>query len=115
MVLGSILNVKLLKNIILKKKIDIIFHSAAYKHVNFLENSICEAVENNIIGTYNLIKVCENLKTNIVIISTDKFGLPAKKSILGITKRVSELVSLNFLKSKNFKPKLNIVRFGNVF
>ena len=113
LILGSILNIKLLKNIILKKKIDIIFHSAAYKHVNFLENSICEAVENNIIGTYNLVKVCENLKTNIVIISTDKSAQP--KSILGITKRVSELVSLNFLKCKNFKPKLNIVRFGNVF
>ena len=83
MILGSILNLNLLKNIIFEKKIDVIFHSAAYKHVNFLENSVCEAVENNIIGTYNLIKVCENLKTNIVIISTDKSAEP--KSILGMT------------------------------
>ena len=31
-----------------------IFHAAAYKHVNILENNIFSAVKNNIFATFNV-------------------------------------------------------------
>ena len=46
----------------------------------------------------------------IVIISTDKAAKPT--SILGLTKRISEVLSLNY---KNKNSKIVVVRFGNVF
>ena len=42
--------------------------------------------------------------------STDKAAKP--KSILGLTKRISEIISLTY---KNTNSKINVVRFGNVF
>ncbi len=107
-VLGDINNEAQLKYINKKYKINFIFHTAAYKHLNILENNIYEAVKNNIFGTFNIIKNFTN--QNIIIISTDKAAKP--KSILGLTKRISEIISLSY---KNTNSKINVVRFGNVF
>ena len=76
--------------------------------MNILENNVCEAVKNNIFGTLNIIK--NFTKQNIIIISTDKAAKPT--SILGLTKRISEIISLTY---KNTNSKINVVRFGNVF
>ncbi len=107
-ILGDINNEPQLRFINEKYKIDLIFHTAAYKHLNILENNVCEAVKNNIFGTLNIIKNFTN--QNIIVISTDKAAKP--KSILGLTKRISEIISLTY---KNTNSKINVVRFGNVF
>ncbi len=107
-ILGDINQKVILDNIKKKYKIDIVFHTAAYKHLNILEDNICEAVRNNIFGTLNVIDVFKEKK--IVIISTDKAAKPT--SILGLTKRISEVLSLNY---KNKNSKIVVVRFGNVF
>lgn len=107
-------NTKILRNIILKNKVNFIFHAAAYKHVNLLENNQIVGIKNNLIGTLSVLKSIKKLKINFTLISTDKAVYP--KNILGITKRASELVALNCALKKNFiKSKINIVRFGNVF
>ena len=49
--LGDILDAHLLKSIIEKEKINIIFHTAAFKHVNILEKNVHSAIRNNILGT----------------------------------------------------------------
>ncbi len=110
-VLGDILDKDLLYKICLKNKIDIIFHAAAYKHVNILENNVTTAVKNNIFGTISLLDTARKLKINTIIISTDKAARP--KNILGMTKRISEIIGLNY--EKDNQNKVNIVRFGNVF
>ena len=46
----------------------------------------------------------------IIIISTDKAANPS--SVLGFSKRISEIVSLTY---QNTHSKINVVRFGNVF
>jgi len=107
-VLGDINNNNCLKNLKKKYKIDIVFHAAAHKHLNILEENICEAVKNNIFGTLNVIKNFKESK--VVVISTDKAAKP--KSVLGITKRISEVISQNFVDKHS---KIIIVRFGNVF
>ena len=97
---------------IAKKKIDGVFHAAAYKHVDLVENNIFSGVKNNIFSTYFLCKhfyKIKNLKF-FVLISTDKAVRP--KSIMGISKNISENIVKyynNFSKAKFFS-----VRFGNV-
>ena len=41
---------------------DIIFHSAAYKHVSLVETNPCGAIINNILGTVNAAKLADNYK-----------------------------------------------------
>ena len=58
--------------------IETVYHAAAYKHVNILENEIRAAMMNNIIGTYNLLTKCHsNSIKKFVMISTDKAAEPS--------------------------------------
>ena len=110
-VLCDINESKNLKKILIKNNINQIFHAAAYKHVDMLENNLDAAIKNNISGTLSLIKSLNNKVKNLIFISTDKAAKPV--NILGITKRFSELMLLYF--SKKIKTNFTIVRFGNVF
>jgi FlaA1/EpsC-like NDP-sugar epimerase len=88
-------------------KPDIVFHAAAYKHVTPMEMYPREAVETNILGTLNLIEHAKKYETKrFVFISTDK--AVQSSSIMGATKRVSEIIVRN--QGKGF----TVVRFGNV-
>lgn len=89
---------------------DIIVHAAAYKHVPLCEYNQKSAIENNIIGSKNVLDCA--IKANvpkIVIISTDKAVRPT--NVMGATKRVVELYAQN-VESKN--SEIVAVRFGNV-
>ena len=109
--LGDILDKKLVDFILKKENINIIFHTAAYKHVNILEENIHSAFRNNILGTKSILDVAKNYKEILVVtISTDKAVKP--KNILGVTKRISELIALSY---NEYNLDSRVVRFGNVF
>lgn len=92
--------------------IDMVYHAAAYKHVNMLEHNIISGVKNNIIGLYYLLNECEkNNVSNFVLVSTDKAVKPT--TIMGMTKKFCELMMFNFKNNKNCI--YSAVRFGNVF
>ncbi len=113
-VLLDIINENHFKKIIEKHKTQYIFHAAAYKHVNILEENLFSAVKNNILATVSVLNSIKNSDINMTLISTDKAVSP--KNVLGITKRASEIITLS--KSKDFhfkKTNLSVVRFGNVF
>ncbi len=112
-VLGSCNNLRLLKNIIDIYKINTVYHAAAYKHLDMLEKNIKIAVENNIFGTLNLINALNKNVKSLTIISTDKATKPS--SILGMTKRISEIISDSLIKHNRLKINVSICRFGNVF
>ena len=103
-----------LEKLIKSNKIKYIFHAAAYKHVNFLEDNLISAVRNNILATLSILNSIKNTSINLTIISTDKAVQP--KTILGMTKKVAEMISLTMSRLKEYKdPKISVVRFGNVF
>ncbi|OUU26497.1 MAG: hypothetical protein CBB97_07930 [Candidatus Endolissoclinum sp. TMED37] len=111
-VLGSIVDTKLLDNFFKTNRVDIIYHAAAYKHVDIIENNIINGIKNNVFGTHNLAKVA--IKYNVkkfILISSDKAVRPM--NVMGATKRISEIICQSLSNEQN-KTKFSIVRFGNV-
>lgn len=108
--LCNILDRTMLDSIIRTTKPDILIHAAAYKHVPLCESNIQAAINNNIIGSCNVINsAIEHNISKIVIISTDKAVRPT--NIMGTTKRIVELYAQN-VDSRN--SEIVAVRFGNV-
>ena len=106
----NITNRKLLSDLIKEISPQVVIHAAAYKHVPICEHNPDIAVQNNILGTKNVIDYSiEHHVEKIVIISTDKAVRPT--NIMGATKRVTELYAQN-VESKN--TEIMAVRFGNV-
>ncbi len=89
----------------------VVFHTAAYKHVPALEANEDEAVLNNVVGTRHLIAAAEaGGVTRLVFISSDKAVEPV--GVMGATKRIGELI-VQHAARRNGRPYV-VVRFGNV-
>jgi FlaA1/EpsC-like NDP-sugar epimerase len=115
--LADIKNAKSLQKLFKAYSPQIVIHAAAYKHVPMMESFPFEAVENNVLGTYNVIHYSRRFQAaRIVIISTDKAVNPT--CVMGATKRLSEMIAKSISNEerehKNKKSKIMIVRFGNV-
>jgi len=94
-----------------KLKADAVFHTAAYKHVPMMEENPVAAIENNVIGTENLVNaaVKHGIK-RFVHISTDKAVQPV--SVYGASKYICEQIVLDA--AKKGTASFVVVRFGNV-
>jgi FlaA1/EpsC-like NDP-sugar epimerase len=89
---------------------DMIFHTAAYKHVPLMEQNPFRAMANNALGTFKLVlSALENGSCDILLVSTDKAVNPT--SIMGASKRAAELIVLSHSCSA---VRMNAVRLGNV-
>jgi len=91
----------------------VVFHAAAYKHVPMLELQPWKAVNNNILGTRNVVEVSSKHSVNrFVFVSTDKAVRPT--NVMGASKRVSELLVQCQNGPGISDSRFMIVRFGNV-
>jgi len=89
----------------------VVFHTAAHKHVPMMEVNIEEAITNNVLGTRNIVEASLNFTSErMVMISTDKAIRPM--SVYGATKRLAEMLVLDA--SGRTDLPFSVVRFGNV-
>ena len=89
----------------------VVFHTAAHKHVPLMESNIEDAITNNIIGTQIVVKAASVADTErLVLISTDKAVRPA--NVMGATKRLAEMIVLDA--AHHTGHAYSVVRFGNV-
>ena len=107
----NITNQLLYEDIFKTRKIDYVFHAAAYKHVPINEERPLLGLYNNIFTTYFTFK--NSVKYNVekvVLVSTDKAVNPS--SVMGASKRIAEMYcqSLNNVGDTKFIT----TRFGNV-
>jgi FlaA1/EpsC-like NDP-sugar epimerase len=110
--LGNIQEIGRVSDLLQRHRVESIFHAAAYKHVPMLESHVVEAVRNNILGTWNLVRAARGLNVrSLLMISSDKAVNPI--CVMGATKRVCEkIVSGRW--PGNGQTKGVSVRFGNV-
>ena len=141
--IGSVRDSRRINQVFETYKPDVVYHAAAHKHVPLMEDSPCEAIKNNAIGTYKtayaaMVNGCKRF----VLISTDKAVNPT--NIMGASKRLCEMIIQSFSRkirdgkadelpplhvhssdesgsmreimksAKNAKTEFVAVRFGNV-
>jgi len=96
------------------RNIDIVFHTAALKHVPFCEYNPFEAIKTNVYATQNVIDLAiEHNVEKVIAISTDKAVYP--NGIMGITKLLMErMITSSYHYIGPAKTKFSVVRFGNV-
>ncbi len=89
--IGSVRDSAKINSIFEKYHPEIVFHAAAHKHVPLMETSPCEAIKNNVLGTYKTAYAAlANGCRRFVLISTDKAVNPT--NIMGASKRLCEMV-----------------------
>lgn len=93
--IGSVRDSRKMLDVFARYRPQIVYHAAAHKHVPLMEDSPCEAIKNNAIGTYKTAyaAMCSGCE-RFVLISTDKAVNPT--NIMGASKRLCEMVIQSF-------------------
>ncbi len=109
--IASVRDKRRLDNIFNEHKPNVVFHAAAHKHVPLMEDSPCETIKNNVLGTYNAALCAKEFGVeSFVLISTDKAVNPT--NIMGASKRMCEMIIQTMQKYSD--TEFVAVRFGNV-
>lgn len=96
--------------------VDIVFHTAALKHVPKIEYNPFESIKTNVIGSENVIE--NSLRQNVekvVAVGTDKAVSPV--NTYGATKLLMEKLFVsanNYVNKEKYRTKFVAVRYGNV-
>ena len=93
--IGSVRDSRRLMDVFNTYHPDVVYHAAAHKHVPLMEDSPCEAIKNNAVGTYKtayaaMVTGCKRF----VLISTDKAVNPT--NVMGASKRICEMIIQTF-------------------
>ena len=93
--IGSVRDSRRINQVFEKYKPDVVYHAAAHKHVPLMEDSPCESIKNNAVGTYKTAYAAMmNGCKRFVLISTDKAVNPT--NIMGASKRLCEMIIQSF-------------------
>ena len=94
--------------------IDVVYHTAAFKHVLLCERSPFEAVQTNIHGVQNIIyEAIENQVERVIFTSSDKAVNPT--NVMGTSKLMGErLITAANSNLRTTGPIFTSARFGNV-
>ena len=109
--IGSITHLESIEGVFKEYRPNVVFHAAAHKHVPLMEHNAREAIENNVFGTLNVVKLADKYGVDhFVLISTDKAVNPT--NVMGATKRLCEMIVQHYAQRSN--TVFAAVRFGNV-
>ena len=109
-ILGSVTQPALLREVFERYQPHIVYHAAAFKHVPLGEQNPFAMIENNVLGTRNLLQAAERCQTEqCILLSTDKAADPV--SMMGASKRIAELM---MLANASQTMRTAAVRLGNV-
>ncbi|MEI6490099.1 MAG: nucleoside-diphosphate sugar epimerase/dehydratase, partial [Bacteroidota bacterium] len=110
-VMGDIRNKDRMENLFSTFQPNIVFHSAAYKHVPMMENNPSESINTNVLGTKIIADLSIEYKVEkFVMVSTDKAVNPT--NVMGASKRIAEIYTQSL--NKKSTTKFITTRFGNV-
>lgn len=117
-VIADVRNKEAIENVFKKYQPEVVYHTAAYKHVPLMEENPSQAIITNVQGTMNLANLsCMYQVKKFVMVSTDKAVNPS--NVMGASKRIAEkYVQLLQLQNQNgnqtHTTKFITTRFGNV-
>lgn len=110
-ILADIRDGEALRELFLERRPDVVFHAAALKHVNMLEQYPSEGWKTNVLGTRNVLEAATAAGvSHFINVSTDKAADPA--NVLGRTKRMAERLTATY--ARRNEGRFLSVRFGNV-
>ena len=90
---------------------DVVFHTAALKHLPMLERFPLEGWKTNVLGSLNVLEASQAVGVSTLVnVSTDKAADPT--SVLGQTKRIAERLTAWYAEEHGLRYLS--VRFGNV-
>ena len=93
--IGSVRDARRIEAVFETYRPNICYHAAAHKHVPLMEDSPCEAIKNNAVGTYKTAYAAMKYGCDrFVLISTDKAVNPT--NVMGATKRICEMIIQTF-------------------
>ena len=108
----SVCNRAALERVFESYRPDIVLHAAAHKHVPLMEHNCCEAIENNVFGTLNVVELSEKYNAErFIMVSTDKAVNPT--NVMGATKRMCEMI-VQSRSTQSTSTIYSATRFGNV-
>ncbi len=108
--LGSIRDGRRMQAVFASWRPEIVFHAAAYKHLPSNEQFPLEAFQTNTVAAIQLAELAEQHGVErFILVSTDKAANPT--SILGASKRLAEIFTLN---GKRSPTRFAGLRCGNV-
>ena len=111
-VLGSVQSKTRLEATFAAYKVQMVYHTAAFKHVPMVEENVIEAILNNVFGTWEVSNAAIKFSVKkFILISTDKAVRPT--NIMGATKRLAELICQAHAACGS-ATIFSIVRFGNL-
>jgi UDP-glucose 4-epimerase len=111
MVVGDINNLAKIKTVI--KKCDLVFHFAGLSDLNEALNKPLESATYNILGTVNLLKLCEKYKIKRFIYASSIYVLSEQGGFYRVSKKASEEYIEEF--SKRFNLNFTILRYGTIY
>ncbi|MEM7237062.1 MAG: nucleoside-diphosphate sugar epimerase/dehydratase [Pseudomonadota bacterium] len=111
-VLASVTDADRIGAVFAKRRIDAVFHAAAYKHVPIVEENALAGLENNVLGTDIVAEAAGRAKVQrFILVSTDKAVRPT--NVMGASKRLAELCT-GAAQDRHAGTIYSLVRFGNV-
>ena len=116
-VLGSVCDPDLMRHVLTEQGVQVVLHTAAYKHVPLVEQNAVVGVANNVFGTQTLAQTAADVGVErFILISSDKAVRPT--NAMGASKRLAEII-LQDMASRSAtlgqgKTVFSMVRFGNV-